>query len=133
MFSLNHGDDILSATVENVPMREPAQAGGGRRGGGPQPTIFTGVTRDSKTKAIYVKVVNGAGKPQDIHVEITGASAIQSTGQATVLSAASPDDTNSIQEPKKLVPVTTPVTGLGKSFTRTFPPYSVTVLQLQGQ
>jgi alpha-N-arabinofuranosidase len=48
------------------------------------------------------------------------------------LSASSPDDTNSIKEPKKIVPVTAKVTGLGKTFTRTFPPCSVTVLQLQG-
>ncbi len=49
-----------------------------------------------------------------------------------VLSAESPDVTNSIQEPAKVAPVTTKVTGLGASFTRAFPPYSVTVLILQG-
>jgi len=48
------------------------------------------------------------------------------------LSAASPDDTNTINNPKKVVPVTAKVRGLGKSFTRAFPAYSITVLQLQG-
>jgi alpha-N-arabinofuranosidase len=133
MFSVNHGDELLATALENVPTRPAGQAGADRRGGGAgQATVFTDVTRDSKTKAIYVKVVNSADRPQDVHVEIEGAAAIASGGQATVMSADSPQDTNSIKEPKKLVPVTTAVSGLGKSFTRTFPPYSVTVLQLQG-
>jgi alpha-N-arabinofuranosidase len=133
MFSSNRGDELLAATVENVPTRDAGPAGGARRGGGGgQATIFTDVTRDSKTKVIYVKVVNSAGRPQDVRVEIEGVSGIESNGKATVLSAGSLEDTNSIQEPKKVVPVTTAVSGLGKSFTRAFPPYSVTILQLQG-
>jgi alpha-N-arabinofuranosidase len=132
MFSLNHGDEVLAATVENVPARDAAPAGGARRGGGAQGTIFMEVTRDSKTKAIYVKVVNSAGQPQDVHIEIQGASGIAPDGQITVLSADSPEATNSIKEPKKVAPVTAEAHGLGKSFTRSFPPYSVTVLQLQG-
>ena len=132
MFSLNHGDELLAASVDNVPTRQAAQAEGSRRGGGGQETLFVDVTRDSKTKAIYVKVVNSAGQPQNVHVEIEGVSGVQPSGQATVLSAGSPEVTNSIQEPKKVAPVATAVSGLGKSFTRSFPPYSVTVLQLQG-
>jgi alpha-N-arabinofuranosidase len=137
MFSVNHGDEILAATVENVPVGAPARdaapAAGARRGGATaQGTIFTGVTRDSKTGAIYVKVVNSAGQAQDVHIEVQGVSGIASGGQLTVMSAASPEATNSIKEPKKVTPVTTAVDGLGKSFTRSFPPYSVTVLQLQG-
>jgi alpha-N-arabinofuranosidase len=93
---------------------------------------FTQFYEATKTKAIYVKVVNSAGQPQDVRVEISGASGVKSSGQITVLSAGNPDATNSIKEPKKIVPVSTSITGLGKSFTRTFPPYSVTVLQLQG-
>jgi alpha-N-arabinofuranosidase len=140
MFSLNHGDELLAATVENIPTREWVQTGRRRDGGGQAAaprtnqvaTVFIDATRDSKTGAIYVKVVNSAGQPQDVHVEIQGASGIQSGGQITVLSASSLEAANSIKEPEKVAPVTTKVDGLGKSFTRTFPPWSVTVLQLQG-
>jgi alpha-N-arabinofuranosidase len=134
MFSLNHGDELLADTVANVPTRDWVRrlAARGPAQTNQLDTIFIDVTRDSKTRAIYVKVVNSAGQPQEVHVEIEGAFSIDSAGQATVLSASSPDVTNSIQEPKKVAPVTTAVSGLGKSFTRTFPPYSVTVLQLQG-
>ncbi len=53
--------------------------------------------------------------------------------QAVTLSSASPTDTNSITEPTKIVPVTSAVDGLGASFTRTFPPYSLTVLQMKAK
>jgi hypothetical protein len=33
----------------------------------------------------------------------------------------------------EIVPVTTNVDGLGTSFTRTFPPYSIAVLQMKGK
>ena len=48
-----------------------------------------------------------------------------------MLKADSPDETNSIQEPTKVVPVTEKVDGLGMDFTREFPPYSITVLELK--
>jgi len=50
-----------------------------------------------------------------------------------VLQASSPGDTNSLQEPGKIVPVTEKVKGLGKEFTRTFPPYSITILELSAK
>jgi alpha-N-arabinofuranosidase len=66
-----------------------------------------------------------------VRVQVKGVAAVAPEGVAIVLSASSPTDTNSIAEPTKIVPVTTRVTGLGTSFTRTLVPNSVTVLQLQ--
>jgi alpha-N-arabinofuranosidase len=95
--------------------------------------LFFDATRDSQTGTIYLKVVNRAGAPQPVRVEITGLGAIETKGQAITLSASSPDDTNSIAEPAKIVPITTNVEGLGANFTRTFPPYSITVLEIKGK
>jgi alpha-N-arabinofuranosidase len=95
--------------------------------------VFFDATRDSKTGIIFLKVVNRAGTPQPVKVEISGLSAVEAAGQAITLSASSPDDTNSITEPTKIVPITTNVDGLGENFTRTFPPYSITVLQMKGK
>jgi len=95
--------------------------------------VFFDATRDSQTGTIYLKVVNRAGTPQPVQVEISGLSAVEAKGQAITLSASSPDDTNSITEPTKIVPVTTNVDGLGANFTRTFPPYSITVLEMKGK
>jgi alpha-N-arabinofuranosidase len=144
MFSLHHGDVVLPVTAQGVPTREwqpPAPAG---RRGAPEPpqpppppqqvpTLFFDATRDSQAGTIYLKVVNRAGTPQPVRVEISGLAAVEPKGQAITMSASSPDDTNSITEPAKIVPITTNVEGLGASFTRTFPPYSITVLQMKGK
>jgi alpha-N-arabinofuranosidase len=135
MYGQNHGDTILPVKLDNVPTRTwtPPAGRNGRAGGGPRElkTVFVGVTSDSKTKTIYVNVVNTAGHAQEVQVEVSGVSTIKPDGQAVVLSADSPDATNSIKDPKKIVPVTSKISGLGTSFTRTFPPYSVTVLKLK--
>jgi alpha-N-arabinofuranosidase len=88
-------------------------------------------TRDSKTGAIYVKVVNRASTPQAVHVVLTGVASVEPNGRTITLSGSGPDDTNTITEPTKLVPVTAEVSGLGTDFTRSFPPYSVSVLELK--
>ncbi|MFC5906361.1 LamG-like jellyroll fold domain-containing protein [Streptacidiphilus monticola] len=108
----NHGDQVLNADYAGI--------------GG----LNTVVTRDSTTGKIYVVVVNPNGTAQPVKVSLTGAGAIPATGTATVVSSARPTDTNSITQPDNIVPVTTPVTGLGSEFTRTFPAYSMTVLTL---
>ena len=95
--------------------------------------VFCEATRDSKTGTLFLKVVNRAGTPQPVQVEISGLAAVESKGQIITLSAKAPDETNSIAEPTKIVPVTMNVDGLGANFTHTFPPYSITVLQMKGK
>jgi alpha-N-arabinofuranosidase len=137
MFSRNHGDMVLPAVAENLPTREWQPPAG--RGGGPPPaprqvpTLFFNATRDSKSGMIFLKVVNSAGTAQTVRVEIGGIARIDPKGEAVVLSAKNPEDTNSITEPTKIAPVTAPVDRLGADFTRTFPPYSITVLRIKGK
>jgi hypothetical protein len=87
--------------------------------------------RDAKNGVIYLKVVNVDGKAQRINVQINGATKINSKGEAVVLAASNPNDTNLITERDKLVPHTEKVDGLSADFTREFPPYSVTILKLK--
>ena len=133
MFSTMHGDEILATDSQNVPTREWQPRS--RRGGPPPPQqlrqVFFDATRDSQNGTIYLKVVNEAGTAQPIHIRIDGAPGIQPEGEAVSLSAGSPDDTNSIEQPQKLVPRTEPVANLSADFTREFPPYSITVLKLR--
>ena len=49
------------------------------------------------------------------------------------MKADSPEETNSIQEPKKIIPVAEKANRLGTDFARTFPPYSITVLELDAK
>ena len=47
--------------------------------------------------------------------------------------AGNPDDSNSITQPKKIVPVTTTVRGVKPGFTYTLPPHSIVVLKLKAK
>ena len=138
MFSAHHGDEVLATDSENIPFQTwlpPAR----RRNGVEQPRqpaqqirkLFFDATRDSKTGKIYLKVVNSLGAPQPVQVEIGGTPWVAPLGTAIVLKADKLEDTNSLNDPEKIVPSTWKVNGLGASFMRTFPPYSITILELQ--
>jgi len=137
MFSTHHGDTILATDSQNIPTQlwqPPAR----RRNGVMQPIppkqwinkIFFDATRDSQSGTIYLKMVNTLGAPQPVTVELSGVTDVARKGKATILQANSPDDTNSIEQPTKIVPVSKTVRGLGKEFTRVLPPYSITILEL---
>lgn len=133
MFSTMHGDEILATDSANIPTRtwQPR----GRRGGAAAPEqtlreVFFNATRDSRKGVIYVKVVNMAGTPQPIRIQIARVNKVESTGETVTLAAASQNDTNSIDQPDKVVPRTETVSGLGADFTREFPANSITVLKL---
>ncbi|MGH7951916.1 MAG: alpha-L-arabinofuranosidase C-terminal domain-containing protein [Limisphaerales bacterium] len=140
MFNLNRGDTILATASENIPTRDWQPPARRRRGGGQQsappaqhvPTLFFDATRDSGNGMIYLKIVNVAGAKQPVRVQISGVNKIEPDAQAVTLKASSPNDTNSIQDPKNIIPVTTTVSGLSADFTQNFPPYSITVLRIKG-
>ncbi len=141
MFSTHHGDEVLATDSQAIPTytwQAPARR---NRDGVEQPrppaqevpTLFFNATRNSQNGTIYLKVVNRQGTAQTVKVEISGLAAVEPDGAALVLKADRPEDTNSLSEPAKIVPVPEPVAGLGTNFTRTFPPYSITVLELKAK
>jgi alpha-N-arabinofuranosidase len=95
------------------------------------PLLSFDSTRDSKTGSIYIKVVNRADTAQAVHIAVSGASSVASTGRIISITGNGPEDTNSITEPKKIVPVTADASGLSTDFTHTFAPFSVNVLELK--
>ncbi len=136
MFSTLHGDEILATDSQNIPTR--AWQPPGRRGGPPGPAqqlreIFFDATRDARSGIIYLKIVNTAGTARQINVQINGAKSVNSRAEAVVLAGKALDDTNSIDRPQNIVPRTETVDGLGASFTREFPAYSITVLKLKSK
>ncbi|MGD0253039.1 MAG: alpha-L-arabinofuranosidase C-terminal domain-containing protein [Verrucomicrobiota bacterium] len=133
MFSTLHGNEILATDSQNIPMRKwqpPAQRGV-RPPAQQVRQIFFDATRDSQNGIIYLKVVNELGTPQPVKIEISGVTTVEPEGTVVVLKANSPDDTNSLDEPAKIIPVTEKADGLSADFTREFPPYSITVLELK--
>ena len=64
-------------------------------------------------------------------MKIEGVRRLARRGTAIVLAGEKLTDENSLAEPKKVAPVTSPLRGVGASFDHTFPPYSLTVLRLR--
>jgi alpha-N-arabinofuranosidase len=139
MFNTYLGDSVISVTSDSIPTQtwQPPTPRG--RPGQPPPTppapqqvptLFYVATKDGKSGAIYLKVVNTAATPQAVQINLTGAANIAPEGTLVTLSSSKPGDTNTITEPTKIVPVTSKATGLGNTFTQTFAPYSVNVLQI---
>ena len=113
MFSRNVGDEILKASLDDA-------------------TLHCSVTKDSRSGAILIKLVNPQPAPQPLQLDIQGVSGLKPTGTATTLAAA-PDATNSIDNPTNVVPVTAEVSGVKPVFDYTLPANSITVLQLNVQ
>jgi len=139
MFSRHQGDEVLAVEAQALPTYTWIQ-NNRTRNGTPQPartnevkSLFYSATRDTSSGKIIVKVVNRADAAQAVKIEISGAGAIAEEGTAIVLKAANRTETNSINDPKHLMPMTEKVSGLGTSFTRSFPPCSITILELSAK
>jgi len=113
MFSRNLGDEILAVAS-------------------PETTVQGCATRDSKTGQIFVKLVNPQPTAQSLDIEIKGVATLVAKGSATTL-AGNPEDTNSIDHPKNVVPVVTAVRNVKSGFTYTLPPYGIVVLKLSAR
>jgi alpha-N-arabinofuranosidase len=140
MFSTLHGDEILATSAQDIPeqtWQPPARRRNGvaqpRRPAQQIPSLFFDATRDHRHGVIYLKMVNCLGTAQPVNVEISGVASVKAQGTAIVLKADRLEDTNSIQDPDKIVPTTEKVGGLGTHFTRTLPAYSVTILELKAK
>ena len=89
------------------------------------------VTFDTKAHMVHLKVVNPGATEQPLNVALKNVNRLVTENETITLSATSTTDTNTIQEPKKIVPVKAIVKGLSPSFSYTFKPYSITVLNLR--
>ena len=142
MFNHYLGDVIVPVEAENIgtqmvqfppphvkkgepPLPAPAPV--------PAPTLFYVATKNTKTGAIYLKVVNIAAAAQAVQINVKGVSKVAPEGTLVTLTSDDPKNTNSITEPTKITPTEGKASGLGTFFTQTFAPYSITVLQLETQ
>jgi len=138
IFSLNHGDQILATSSTNVPLQHwqpPARRSrNGVEGGLPPaqdiPNLFFDATRDSANGIIYVKIVNSTGSSLPVRIKLDGVAKVNKKAAFVRLSSASPEDTNSIDKPRQVVPVNSSMKGVSEDFVRNFEPYSITVLKI---
>jgi len=93
----------------------------------PTPAAFASASYVDATGEVIVKVVNTAATPLEAAIHLAGAAQV-GAGQAIVL-AGDPIATNSVAQPDKVAPREEPLANAAPSFTRTFAPYSVTLLR----
>lgn len=97
-------------------------------GGGPR--FFYSVTHDAAKGLLFLKLVNGSSSPQPLEVKLTGATQVTPTAKLVSLSAHTTEETNSISDPVRIVPVHNSIKTAGADFHHVIPAYSIQVLEL---
>jgi alpha-N-arabinofuranosidase len=110
LFSTHLGDEILKTTTTDT-------------------DVLVSVTRDSKSRTIYVKLVNPGDAEAPVTLDLKGAGTMAPTGTAVTL-AADAQATNSIDAPAAVVPRTSTVTGVSANFTYKVPAHGIVALML---
>jgi alpha-N-arabinofuranosidase len=113
LFSTQVGDEILKTTATDT-------------------GVLASVTRDSKSGAVYVKMVNSADTDAPVQIDLTGPASFAATATALTL-AADPQATNSIDAPASVAPVASTVAGVKSGFTYTVPKHGIVVLTLRSR
>jgi len=99
----------------------------------PLKALFASATHDNKTSDLILKVVNVSANPLDTDVNLHGVRNLTNSGKAIVLAANSPEDENSLDDPRKVSPKTDTFGFRGDRLHWMFPANSVTVLRLNGK
>jgi alpha-N-arabinofuranosidase len=115
MFASHIGTEVLASDLQ----------GAGDR-------LFYSVTRDAAKGVVYVKLVNVSSAAQAVKISLAGAKDVKTAAMLISLGAATTAASNSISDPKRVVPVESTVK-VGKEFTRTVPGYSIEVLEVSAQ
>ncbi len=116
MFSENLGTEILAAELS-----------------GAGPRFFTSTTRDPGKGILYLKLVNGSSAPQTVRIHLKGVTKVSKDAHMTTLRGNTPEETNSITDPRRIVPADSTIHNAAASFEHTVPPYSIQVIDLAAQ
>ena len=92
-------------------------------------TVFYTATTDAKTGKTFLKLVNTVGNAQKLTIKLEGAKSVKSKAKRIELKSARPEDTNSIDNPRNIIPVES-TQKVGTQFAITLAPYSITVLEI---
>jgi alpha-N-arabinofuranosidase len=97
---------------------------------GAGPRVYASVTRDEKLRKLFVKVVNASSEALPLSIALSGVTKVGPEAKLITLSGKTPNATNTIANPKAIVPVERRIRVAGPSFERSFAPYSINVLEL---
>ena len=88
------------------------------------------VTRDRRSGELFIKLVNPNPTAEQLLVRLKGVASVASSGTALTL-AGNPEDSNSLTEPRRLVPTLATARNLKTEFFYPMPPNSIVVLKLK--
>ena len=120
MFSQYLGDRIVPVEATDIPKQKLDRNDEAN-------AVFYTATTDAKTGKVYLKLVNAVGDVQKLTIKLDGAKKVKSKAKKIELKSARPEDTNSIDNPRNIVPQES-MQKVGKIFPITLAPYSITVL-----
>ncbi len=129
------GDKIVPITANHIPTQPKPltkrDSADGIKSAPQVPTVFYSATMDEKSGTVYLKLVNTTGKKQLVKINLNGVATISPQATLLVIKGSKPEDTNTIMEPEKIVPVSSAISGVASKFKKTLEPYSVSVFQMQ--
>jgi alpha-N-arabinofuranosidase len=111
MFSRDVGDEILATTGADTGVQGCA-------------------TRNSRTGEVFVKLVNPTGSEVHLRIQFLGIASLAQKATALTL-AGNPEETNSITDPRRVVPISRTLTDLKPEFVYAVPAHSIVVLKVK--
>ena len=120
MFAQNVGNKIVPLEARDIPTMDC--------GKDKLPQLYYSATTDTHTGKVYLKIVNGGSKLQTLQVNVKGGK-VSGKVLKTVLASAHPEDTNTLSQPRRVVPVTSKQHA-GSKFSLSLAPFSITVVAL---
>lgn len=124
LFGKYLGNKIIPVKAEGIPTFKLTD-----KQGETVPQIYYTATKDTKTGNIYIKLVNATGNSNDISISLEGAGKINNKATKIELKADKPDATNSIDNPKNIIPVKSQIK-VSDNFKLCLAPYSITIISM---
>jgi alpha-N-arabinofuranosidase len=135
LFSHYLGNKIVPATIANIPVQKVPLS---RRDSAEHkaqksvPTLFYSATMNDTTGTLYLKIVNTIARKQEVKINFDGAK-VSPEATLVLVKGDHPEETNSISDPQKIIPVKETIKGIKKSFSRKLNPYSVNIFEIKTQ
>ncbi|AYD49407.1 alpha-N-arabinofuranosidase [Arachidicoccus soli] len=134
LFSHYLGNKIVPVTVSNIPVQnKPLSRRDSVEGkkATTVPTVFYSATINDTTGTLYLKIVNTTAKKQPIKINLDGVLSVDPEAELIVIKGDKPDETNTITDCDKIIPVSASIRGVKKSFLRKLDPYSVSIIEIK--
>jgi alpha-L-arabinofuranosidase len=94
------------------------------------PGFFAVAGYSRKESAVVLKATNYLATPVRTEVRLEGAATVGAAGRHLVIRGKGPEDENTLDNPRRIVPQELPLPGVAASFTVELPPLSVNVLRI---